>query len=319
MVAKKREASHLPKGTIVHEKTSPGNLPSYIIQTTPSEKVQFYEEVFQFYMFKLKTEDPERYEMISEMAVELEQHPGLGMVLYMFKRVAPTFCDRGPINLLRKALVQAYYENQLDMLCVFMQIAAFRWSLIEKSLKNTARSRVGRRGNLWIESGEGQLLGETFEEMRKNGMDFHEGYKNKIVPLLVEREEMLLPIIRKIEKNQKEHKGDWRDIKKKAVQIQNNYNSDSVDYDAITNLVLQLEPLERQFRDKYRRFCKNRGEDRIIYFKSINQYFSLAEMRETLWKELPSWPIEDCLRKYYNPLDEVIEIVIRESNRVASD
>lgn len=319
MVAKKREASHLPKVKIVHEKTSPDNLPSHIIQMTPSEKVQFYEEVFQFYMFKLKTEDPKRYEMIREMTVELEQHPGMGMVLYMFKRVAPTFCDRGPINLLRQALVQTYYENHLDMLCVFMQIAAFRWSLIEKSLKNTARSRVGRRGNSWVESDEGQLLGEIFEDMRKNGMDFHDGYKNKIVPLLVEKEKTLVPIIRKIVRNQKEHKGNWQGIEKKATQIQNNYNSDSVDYAAITNLVLQLEPLERQFRDKYRRFCKNRGENRIIYFKSINQCFSLSEMRETLWRELPSWPIEDCLRKYYNSLDEVIEIVIRESNRVASD
>ena len=205
------------------------------------------------------------------------------------------------------------------MLCVFMQIAAFRWSLIEKSLKNSARSRVGRRGHSWVESDEGQLLVETFEEMRKNGMDFYEGYKNKIVPLLVENEEMLTPIIWKIVKNQRQHKGNWRDIKEKADKIQNNYNSDSADYDAITNLVLQLEPLERQFRDKFRRFCKSRGENRIIYFKSINQYFSLADMRETLWKTLPSWPIEDCLRKYYNPLDEVIEIVIRESNRVASD
>ena len=314
---KKNKPSHLPKGMIVHEKTSSANLPSYIIQMTPAEKAQFYEEVFQFYMSKLKTEEPKRYEMVHEMAVELEQHPGMGMVLYMFKRVAPTFCDRGPINLLRKAFVQTYHENYLDMLCVFMQIAAFRWALIEKSFKNSARSREGRRGNSWIESDEGHLLAETFEKMRKKEIDFHEGYENKIVPILVEKEKMLVPIIRKIAANKKTHKGDWQGIKKTADRVQNAYNSDSVDYDGIIKLVLQLEPLERQFRDKYRRFCSNRRENKIIYFESIRQYFSLEEMKETLWKELPSWPIEDCLRKYYNPLDEVIEIVIRESNRVA--
>ena len=319
MAARKNKSSHLPQGMIVHEKKSDGSLPDYIIQITPAEKAQFYEEFFQFFMTKIRTDDPPRYTMIAEMVRELERLPGMGMVLYMFKRVAPTFCDKGPINLLRQALVQVRHEDHLDMLCVFMQIAAFRWALIEKSFKNCARSREGRRGNSWIESDEGHLLAETFEEMRRNEIDFHEGYENKIVPILVEKEEMLVPIIRKIVANQKmhKHKGDWQGIKKTADRVQNTYNSDSVNYDEIKKLVLQLEPLERQFRDKYRRFCKNRREYRLIFFSSIRQFFSLEEMKETLWKELPSWPIEDCLKKYYNNLNDVIEIVLREANRLA--
>ena len=83
MAARKNKSSHLPQGMIVHEKKSDGSLPDYIIQITPAEKAQFYEEFFQFFMTKIRTDDPPRYTMIAEMVRELERLPGMGMVLYV--------------------------------------------------------------------------------------------------------------------------------------------------------------------------------------------------------------------------------------------
>lgn len=310
----KGKPHHLPQGLIVPEGTSVKGLADYIIPITPQQKAQFYEEAYQLFMTILKTNKPQTYEELKKMEEELQSHKGMGMVLYMFKRVVPTFCDGRPVKLLRQALEQTYQEDRLDLLCVFMQIAAFRWALVEKSFKTTAIAREGRKGHAWIDSAEGRVLGGIFESIRLTKKDFHVGYRSWIIPVLMVHKEILIPILKKIVQNQKAHKdkSEWLEIKDLVDQVQDNFNLDEVDIEKIKDILLQIEPLERQFRDKYRRFCKN-NKCLIFFFQSIQQSFALPELLATIWKKLPPWPIDDCLKNYYPELAAVIPIVVQES------
>ena len=310
----KRKPHHLPQGLIVPEGTSVKGLADYIIAITPQQKAQFYEEAYQLFMTIVKGHNPRCYEEVKKMEEELQSCKGMGMVLYVFKRVAPTFCDNKPIVFLRNALKQACQEDRLDMLCVFMQIAAFRWALVEKSFKTTAMAREGRKGHAWIYTAEGRVLGGIFESMRLTQKDFHVGYRSWIIPVLMAHKEILIPNLKKIVQNQKAHKdkNEWQDTKTLVDQIQDEFNLDEVDLEKIKDMLLQIEPLERQFRDKYRRFCKN-NKCLVFFFQSIQQSFLLSELQATLWQKLSPWPIEACLKNYYPELADVIPIVMQES------
>lgn len=306
-----KKTTRLPKGIVVQNKTSDRNLNGYIIQTTPEEKAQFYEEVYQLFMIRLKAEDPSRYIALKMMEADLEPRPEFGMVLYMFKRVAPTFCDLAPINLLRKAITHVCMGN-FDLLCTFMQIAAFRWALVETSFKTTAGPRNARLAHLWILSEEGQLFAEIFETMMKEYQDFHTGYVDLIIPKLIENENELKLLCRGIAKNRRGTKSEST-IKKINNQIIDAYAEDSIDKEKIQKSVLQLEPLERQFRDRYRRWRNQRNESRFIFFKSIKRLFLLSELEDTLWRKMPPWPIDACLKDYDVDPKEVVGVVLKES------
>ena len=302
----------LPKGIVVQNKTRDRGLADYIIQTTPEEKAQFYEEVYQLFMSRLKEADPSRYDIFKDMESELNAQEGMGMVAFMFKRVAPTFCDLAPVNLLRKALIMASTIAHFDMLCTFMQIAAFRWALIEKSFKSTAVRREGRLAHSWALSEEARPFIEIFETMLKENQDFHTGYVNLIIPMLIENENELKRLCREIAKNRRGTKSE-SSIKKINNQIIDAYAEEPIDKEKIKESVLQIEPLERKIRDRYRRWREQRNEKRVMYFKSINCPFFLSELEETLWKKLPPWPIDICLKNYDVELNAVEYAVFKDS------
>lgn len=147
---------------------------------------------FSFIWKKIKDEDPERWTAINDMVDILSSNPCYGMVLYMFKRVAPTFCDTKPIAFLKDAiLLSNQFFKQFDMLCVFMQIAAFRWALIEKSIKQTAKARVGRQSHVQQTMEKDADFIEIFKKMQNDKSDFTACYENSIVNMLVKNPEIL--------------------------------------------------------------------------------------------------------------------------------
>lgn len=308
-----KKSNKLPKVEIVAE-PRPDDIESNVLCLTPEEKAAFYEEIFLLYMEHLKEEDPDRWGAIQNMVELLSAKPHYGMVLYMFKRVAPTFCDTKPIAFLKDAIsLSNQFFKQFDMLCVFMQIAAFRWALIEKSIKQTAKARVGRQSHVQQTMEKDADFIEIFKKMQDDKSDFTACYKNLIVDMLVENPEILE---KTLESFRSEHKSKSKsDIALRAGinQILNMLMNDKRDEEKIREALLKIKPLEKRLRDKYRRFGEHCKEQQIIYFSSIDKTFLLSEIKEIWWQQLPPWLIEECSEEFPPSLLLCAEMVMEES------
>lgn len=77
------------------------------------------------------------------------------------------------------------------MLCVFMQIAAFRWALIEKSIKQTAKARIGRQSHVKQTLEKDAAFAEIFEKIQNDKGNFSAYYEDLIIDTLVKNPEIL--------------------------------------------------------------------------------------------------------------------------------
>lgn len=307
-----KKSNKLPKVEIVAE-PRPDDIESNVLYLTPEKKAAFYEEIFLLYMEHLKEEDPDRWGAIQNMVELLSAQPHYGMVLYMFKRVAPTFCDTKPIAFLKDAIsLSNQFFKQFDMLCVFMQIAAFRWALIEKSIKQSAKARNARKERIQQMFEQDAPFIDTFKKIYDEKGSFLDYYKNSIINILVENPKILKKTLADIRSNHKsKSKADCR-LKKlidpilcmdDEIIVKSNKDAD----------IKKIKPLEKRFRDKYRRFCEHYKEQQIIYFSSIDKTFLLSEIKEIWWQQLPPWPIEECSKEIPSSLLLCAEAVMEES------
>ena len=308
-----KKKNKLPVVEIVAE-ARPDDIANNVLYLTPEKKAAFYEEIFFFYTETIKNEDPERWAAIQKMVAILSSDPCYGMVLYMFKRVAPTFCDMKPIEFLHKALVMAIIPNRhFDMLCVFMQIAAFRWALIEKSIKQTAKARLGRQSHVQQTQEKDADFAETFEKIQNDKGSFSAYYENLIIDILIKNPEILEKTLKSF---RLEHKRKTKSDIELRKAIDNILGMSEDDKNFETNIkteLLKIKTLEKRFRDKYRRFCEHRKEYEIIHFNSIDKSFLLSEIREIWWQQLPPWPIDECSENLPPPALQCEKMVLQES------
>ena len=308
-----KKKNKLPVVEIVTE-SRPDDIANNVLYLTPEKKAAFYEEVFLLYMETIKDEDPERWTAIQEMVDILSSNPCYGMVLYMFKRVAPTFCDMNPIEFLRKALGMAIIPNRhFDMLCVFMQIAAFRWALIEKSIKQTAKARVGRQSHVKQTLEKDAAFAETFEKIQNDKGNFSAYYEDLIIDTLVKNPEILEKTLKSFRSDHKRKTKSDIELRKAIDNILGMSEEDKNFETNIKSALLLIKPLEKRFHDKYRRFCGHRKEYEIIHFDSIGKSFLLSEIREIWWQQLPPWPIEECSEKFPPHALQCKKMVLQES------
>ena len=303
----------LPVVEIVAESHS-DDIESNVLYLTPEEKAAFYEEIFLLYMEHLKEEDPDRWGAIQNMVELLSAKPHYGMVLYMFKRVAPTFCDTKPIAFLKDAIsLSNQFFKQFDMLCVFMQIAAFRWALIEKSIKQTAKARVGRQSHVKQTLEKDAAFAETFEKIQNDKGNFSAYYEDLIIDTLVENPEILEKTLKSFRSEHKRKTKSDIELRKAIDNILGMSEEDENFKTNIKSALLLIKPLEKRFRDKCRRFCGHRKEYEIIHFDSIGKSFLLSEIREIWWQQLPPWPIEECSEKLSPHALQCKKMVLQES------
>ena len=308
-----KKNNKLPKIEIVAE-PRPDDIENNVLFLTPEEKATFYEEIFLLYMEQLKEEDPDRWGAIQNMVELLSSKPHYGMVLYMFKRVAPTFCDTKPIAFLKDSMsLSNQFFKQFDMLCVFMQIAAFRWALIEKSIKQTAKARVGRQSHVQQTMEKDADFIEIFKKMQNDKSDFTACYENSIVNMLVKNPEILEKTLKIIRSNHKKKSKSDIELKVNIDKILNLLIDDNKNEENIKTELLKIKPLEKRIRDKYRRFCEHYKEQKIIHFYSIDKNFLLSEIKKIWWQQLPPWPIEECSKEFPPSFLLCAEAVIEES------
>ena len=308
-----KKKNKLPVVEIVTE-SRPDDIENNVLYLTPEEKAAFYEEIFFFYMEKIKDEEPERWAAIQDMVNILSSDPCYGMVLYMFKRVAPTFCDTKPITFLKDAICTSQpFFRQFDMLCVFMQIAAFRWALIEKSIKQTAKARIGRQSHVQqIQEKDADFI-EIFKKIQNDKSDFTACYENLIIDMLVKNTEILEKTLKSFRSEHKKKTKSDIELRRNIDQILNILTNDDIVEEKIKLELKKIKPLEKRFRDKYRRFCEHHKEYEIIHFNSIDKTFLLSEIKEIWWKQLPPWPIEECSKEFPPSFLLCAEAVIEES------
>ncbi len=265
----------------------------YITQITPEEKYKFYEEAYKIYMDRLEKADLERFRFVRDTEENLLKKKGHFTVLYIFQRVVPTLCDNEPIYFLRDAIQEA--ENcDFDSLCVFLQIAGFRWSIIEKSYwKSLGKSRKGREYNKWWNKKEYKYLRPLFEE--KHGVikeeyreKFINGYRKVLVPWLIENWEKLEDILKAIKKEKTDYKNEINEIIDDYINDKNS---------VVEKSIKKSKGIQEYYRNRYDELVEYQNEEKV-FFDSANQAFCLSELTETIWKKLPPWNIKWCKQDY---------------------
>lgn len=294
-MATKRKTS---KKTIAKKKTKnkkemiASPLYEYMSNISAEEKFKFYEEAYRKYMERLEKVDSERFRRVSWTKYDLSAASNL-ILLYIFLRIVPTLSDNDPIEFLYEAMDDATI-GKFDKLCVFLQIAGYRWTLIEKSYKRSLKSRSGREGNKWWNKKEGKLLVPVFESMRESikeedKLKFKIAYKNILLPWLIENwKDSLYLELKRMEKDLPEYKDEIN-------YIIIHYNAKDVD--EVKNSLEIFEPIKDFYRSKYKDWSEYQAEERI-YFESAKQFFLLSELEETIWKKLDPWPIERCKKEF---------------------
>lgn len=317
----KCQKTGLPKFKLVKEFPDVSTDDSNIIFINPAMKAAFYDECYRLYLLHLKNTDKSQYESFIEIERLTKETSGFGMVFYMFQRVAPTFVDEGPINLLRDAIQKAVFQHDFDQLCVFMQIASFRWAFLEKSMKFTAQSRIGRAGNQWTNTLGFKISEDIFRECEAGKITWNDAY-TKIIEVLVKNKDIALGMLNDLKKNLKRYKATssvQKNTRSACDKIYNLYTDETPNEDDIKSCFLSIKSLRSSLRSRYNRWRKQMRGKLIIHFESINRSFYINELKETFWKKLPPWPIEECLKEYSPSFQASISILINEAEKLCTN
>ena len=305
----------------------------YIANINVHEKLLFYEETYQVYIKRLLKTDEKQALKIKEYE-EIMNKDGTEMLHFIFKRIVPTLnpSDCTPFILLYCGLNDVHECSGLDALCVFLQIAGFRWSQIERSFSCSSNTRNWRDGNKWIKTPEGKLLVPLFDDARQEAKgeykvsSFNDIYLASILPMLIEHKNVLFSVYNSFIKyredeikkdvssstvDMEKRKEEIHEIEEERSKIKSIYKEDcSVEEKKrkIYGIISENPRIQDHFQYEYRNFCKSES---FIYFKSANRSFYLSELEETLWKKLPPWPdLKDCLTIYHPFLQDVLEFSV---------
>lgn len=278
---------------------------------TPEEQVQFYEDIYRLCLALLCEGSRALVLMIQETERFLSAIPGMGMILYMFKRIAPTLKDDKPICFLQDAIKQVVYFNKFSWLCVFMQIASFRWGRIENKYINTLVYKHGQSEHKWIDSEEGQFVAPFFEEIRERSdgvyddEQFNMSYKQTIIPELVNQWAILEKSLKVIASRHPELKG-----KIDAIFIAH-ISKETEQAAKITSE--EIEPLKRHFRKIYKSILDPKKNDRVIFFGSIRKFDLLSNIRDVLLCKLEPWNIQELVSYDHGSDYKEIISILKES------
>ena len=305
----------------------------YVTDITPSEKLQFYEETYKVYIERLLKTD-ERFALIIKDYEEMLNKSGTKILQQIFKRIVPTldYNDNTPFDLLYSGLNNPVKGYEIDRLCVFLQIAGFRWGKIEKSFFISSNTRNWREGNKWKKTPEGKLLVSLFEDIRQNANgeynveSFNNEYLSTILPMLIKHESILLCVYQNLikywnDKRQQEipsnldTKKRKEEISERISELEKEKKNIKLIYkegcffdkkmNRICDIVSNNQSIQDHFQYEYQNYCKN---EEYIFFKSANRSFYLSELEETLWKKLTPWPdLITVLDTYYPHHLEVLE------------
>ena len=267
------------------------SLCEYMLQIDAFDKLKFYDEVYEKYMERLEIKDKTRADCIKKTASDLAAKKEYRMILYIFQRIVPTLCNSEPVKFLQQALKEAD-NGDIDSLCVFLQIAGFRWTLIEKSYKKIKTSRTGREANKWWNKKEYKYLRPLFEEepgviKEEFKQKFIIGYRRFIVDdWLIKNMEKLYNILTDIKKEKPEYKNEIN-------TIIDEYNKDH----NVVDRIKKSKGIQEYYRTRYNELIDYQNEEKVL-FDSLNQTFRLSELKETVWMELPEWPLQLEKKEY---------------------
>lgn len=315
----------LPKAVFIDTEQNFDVIPDDPIPTTHEILSGFYNELYQkFIEHAQKTEGP-LCQKIEEAVSVLSKRDDLGMVLHMFKKIAPTLCDEKPIDFLMLAIKEVDELHDFNRISTFMQIASFRWAYLEKGFKTRASTKRGQEGKSLLDTPENRCWGAAFglildpPDYKYDVDKLNHHYIEKIIKPLVllsiqfaqgnviNGEDLLHKYLDKIAKKHPEEE----ERNKKIFQIlKKGKKIDADDFSKIVDLTSQNEILKRKIRDKCRDWCNVIQEmNNVIWFKSIQRGFDLLDLEQTYWKKLPPWPISDILNDNRSITDCEIAII----------
>ena len=157
------------------------------------------------YLERIKDEHHEFFKEIVDLQKKIVGEKKLRAVFLLFKKIVPTIApsDRSPLDFLQDSLLDVKKHKDYNKLCVFVQIATQKLKELEDRVMDN-----GTHNKLLLprkKYEERSILYPLFETIQKNGIGFSKGYKEIIVPTLIEHEKYLLRTIGKcIENMEKE-------------------------------------------------------------------------------------------------------------------
>ena len=230
-------------------------------------------DLYYEYLERIKKEHSDFYKEIEIIHNILADDKKMRAVFLLFKKIVPTIApdDRFPLDFLLDSLSDVKKHKDYNKLCVFVQIATQKLKVLEERFNNyKTHDKLLLQRKKYRERA---ILYPLFETILKKRIGFSKGYKEIIVPTLVEHEEYLIQSIEKcinnLEKPSVSRKRKSASRKRKSV-------SKRIMIEEYKKILYKIMELYANLKD-YREYNKIEDEElaKIQIMKNINKIVAL--------------------------------------------
>ena len=292
-------------------KTNAEAIYSILFNPSNPKYVEAWDELYCMYLDTIKMDYNDFYYYVKGIEEGLSDQR-LKTVLLLYRKVIPTIdpSDYGPLALLHHGIKNLSEDKDVNMICIFVQIATKCLNIIEKKYKDKMFSIEGHVANSLSSASsslrkqkESAILIPIFVKISQDFEFFSVGYKNYMVNELFNHEEYLLKTIRKFKK---EYKDDVDKIDKLywnlKMKRKNNQDTNEI-MNEIKENVENITKMEAYFEEKYKNYISKNVS--ILALPNTKIFIEMEYVLNCLWHNLESWPIYEYLKQCFLPLDDL--------------
>ena len=262
------------------------------------------------YLERIKKEHHDFFKEIVDIQKKMVGDKKMRAVFLLFKKIVPTIApsDCSPLKFLQDSLLDVKKHKDYNKLCVFIQIATQKLKeLEERVIDNGTHNKLLLPRKKYEER---SILYPLFVTIRKNGIGFSKGYKEIIVPTLVEHEKYLLRTIGKCIENM-ENRSVFRKNKSvsrnnKSVLIKSKIEEYKKIRYKITNLYTDLKEYQESNETENVKLATNELIENIFKIDTLKKNYIRNRFYE--WKEAELKKASECVidfsAKTYSPIDK---------------
>ena len=210
--------------------------------------------------------------------------------------------------LLYQGIKNLHKDKDVNMICIFVQIATDRLNELKKKYKNMEFSIMGHVANSLSSASssskkqkESAIVNPIFKKISQDFKSFSEGYKNYMINELLNQEVYFLDTIQKYKKEYKDDVNNinmlYSRLKEKREKKQN--SNDLIE--EIKERVENITKMKSSFENQYKTYIRKD----VSLLNLPNILIGWEYVLNCLWQSLEPWPIYKYFKQCFLPLDDL--------------
>lgn len=154
-----------------------------------------WNELYCMYLDDIKDKESGFFKEILKLNNLLAHDQSMKSVFLLFEKIVPTIdpSDISPLKLLWDSIADVKEHNDYNKLCVFVQIATLKQKELEERIRNKGINSKLLEERKKFE--ENEIIHPLFASILENGDGYTKGYRNIIIPNIIEHKDYLLKTI----------------------------------------------------------------------------------------------------------------------------